>query len=465
MSVDISVSITEDVVDIIATPTVNIVNVTNSASIDPGLYDLSEFTNTSLNPFVRTSGLSSYVPTSRTLTINGTTQDLSANRTFTIPTDLTVGTTPIASGTIGRVLFQGTGNVLQQSSNLFWDNTNQMFQVGTSSTSPFGSPLIFMGKDQNAETNFQISNSTNGTAAVVGFRVFGANNRSTFLGEFSQGHTGVSEYASHYVIEPNAAGVKHGLIISIPETTTGSDLMVYTGGRNLANRKLTLFGGTGNIAINTTTDSGFKLDVNGSARFTGQTTYVTAMNFGGNTDQINPSSNSGNFDFLSNLPIRFLLKSGSVERMRIVSSTGNVLINTTTDAGFRLDVNGTARVSGRLEIQNSSGLNIRTTVGAVSTSFRPSGNDAELRTNDASVACAYFYQNGNVGFSQRVVFGSTTLNASAQLQIDSTTRGFLPPRMTTTQKNAIASPATGLQVYDTTLNRPCFYDGTSWITL
>jgi hypothetical protein len=37
--------------------------------------------------------------------------------------------------------------------------------------------------------------------------------------------------------------------------------------------------------------------------------------------------------------------------------------------------------------------------------------------------------------------------------------------MTTTQKNAIATPAEGLMVYDTVLKRPCFYDGTSWVTL
>ncbi len=88
MSVDISVSITEDIVDIIATPTVNIVNVTNSASIDPGLYDLSEFTNTSGNPFVRTSGLSSYVPSTRSILTTSPLVgggDLSANRTISIP--------------------------------------------------------------------------------------------------------------------------------------------------------------------------------------------------------------------------------------------------------------------------------------------------------------------------------------------------------------------------------------------
>jgi hypothetical protein len=58
---------------------------------------------------------------------------------------------------------------------------------------------------------------------------------------------------------------------------------------------------------------------------------------------------------------------------------------------------------------------------------------------------------------------TTSVQASAILQADSTTKGFLPPRMTTTQKNAIASPAAGLQVYDTTLNQMSYYNGSSWI--
>jgi hypothetical protein len=53
--------------------------------------------------------------------------------------------------------------------------------------------------------------------------------------------------------------------------------------------------------------------------------------------------------------------------------------------------------------------------------------------------------------------------ASAILECTSTTRGFLPPRMTTTQKNAISSPAAGLMVYDTTLNQMSYYNGTTWI--
>lgn len=56
----------------------------------------------------------------------------------------------------------------------------------------------------------------------------------------------------------------------------------------------------------------------------------------------------------------------------------------------------------------------------------------------------------------------STPNNSAQLEVASTTKGFLPPRMTTTQKNAISTPAAGLMVYDTDTNKLCCYNGTTW---
>jgi hypothetical protein len=58
----------------------------------------------------------------------------------------------------------------------------------------------------------------------------------------------------------------------------------------------------------------------------------------------------------------------------------------------------------------------------------------------------------------------TTIDASAVLDVKSTTQGVLFPRMTTSEKNAIASPAAGLVVYDTTLNKLCVYT-TAWETI
>jgi hypothetical protein len=48
-----------------------------------------------------------------------------------------------------------------------------------------------------------------------------------------------------------------------------------------------------------------------------------------------------------------------------------------------------------------------------------------------------------------LISGGTSVNSSAQVQVDSTTKGFLPPRMTNAQRTAISSPAVGLIVYCT----------------
>jgi hypothetical protein len=58
----------------------------------------------------------------------------------------------------------------------------------------------------------------------------------------------------------------------------------------------------------------------------------------------------------------------------------------------------------------------------------------------------------------------TTLEDSAILQIDSTDRGVLFPRMTSTQRNNISNPAEGLIVWDTTLRQLCIRVSTSWYT-
>jgi len=64
-----------------------------------------------------------------------------------------------------------------------------------------------------------------------------------------------------------------------------------------------------------------------------------------------------------------------------------------------------------------------------------------------------------------VGIGTTSPNTSSVLDLESTTQGFLPPQMTTTQKTAISSPKAGLVVYDTTLNKLSYYNGSTWINL
>lgn len=56
----------------------------------------------------------------------------------------------------------------------------------------------------------------------------------------------------------------------------------------------------------------------------------------------------------------------------------------------------------------------------------------------------------------------STAHASAMLDVKSTGKGVLIPRMTTAQRTAIAAPATGLQVYDSDLNLLFYYNGSTW---
>ena len=263
-------------------------------------------------------------------------------------TGITIGTTAITSGTVGRVLFQGTGNVVQESANLFWDDAANRLIVGGSTASNVRANI----NEFNVQAN-GLTVPTNGNQLM--FNLVGS----------GQGMTITNQNGTTYRIGQYAASN----VLTIGHTSN-STLNLFT---------------SGNVGINTTTDAGFKLDVNGTAR----ATQITASTLG----------NSFNV--------------GSV----------NVV-----DFG--------------------DGLRI---------GYSSSVNKISLFTNSATQGLQV--NNGSVSIGPQL-----TPNASAILDITSTTKGFLPPRMTTTQKNAIASPATGLMVYDTTLNKLCVYT-TTWETI
>ena len=66
-----------------------------------------------------------------------------------------------------------------------------------------------------------------------------------------------------------------------------------------------------------------------------------------------------------------------------------------------------------------------------------------------------------VSTQAQVGIGITTPAASAQLDVSSTTKGFLPPRMTQAERDLI-TPAEGLMIYNTTSKKPNFYNGLEW---
>jgi len=89
--------------------------------------------------------------------------------------------------------------------------------------------------------------------------------------------------------------------------------------------------------------------------------------------------------------------------------------------------------------------------------------DLEVRASVTFAGMASISNTLFVDSTNRVVgIGTTSPASTALLDLTSTTKGFLPPRVTTTQRDDISSPATGLTVYNTTLNKMNIYNGSSW---
>jgi hypothetical protein len=175
------------------------------------------------------------------------------------------------------------------------------------------------------------------------------------------------------------------------------DLRLFTNGSTKAT-----ITSSGNILIGTTTDSGYKLDVNGTARVSGAATFASSVTANGDiivNNSTNPYSStnrgaiflngvtnslygfgvggvakgylyhegtnmyfentvSGGFFNIVQVGAGYIgFQTNGSEKMRL-NSSGQLLLGTTTSGSYLLDVNGTGRFSGQLNISNSSAIRL-----------------------------------------------------------------------------------------------------------
>lgn len=82
-------------------------------------------------------------------------------------------------------------------------------------------------------------------------------------------------------------------------------------------------------------------------------------------------------------------------------------------------------------------------------------------TSSSNLGNSLMHDNGT-----SITIGTTSHNSSSILQTDSTSKGFLPPRMTEAQRTAISSPAIGLMVYQTDGTDGVYvYKAAGWIQM
>lgn len=249
---------------------------------------------------------------------------------------------------------------------------------------------------------------------------------------------------------------------------SGGDLLVA---RTQSATPVLLVKGNGNVGINTASPAQL-LDVNGQARIVGNLfvgTDDTTPNgmievYGGGTGQNEGGEirlrTAADFDTTYNHyfidayqdDLRIGRASGSditltsdgyvgigstaPDKLLVVAGVGSEIVIDDTDSTD----------TPRLRFRESG-----STSGSVST------DAGELIFDSGTTERMRIDSSGNVGIGDP--------SPSAPLTVTSTTGGVLLPRMTTTQMNAISSPANGEMIYNTTANKFYGYAGGAWVAL
>jgi len=233
-----------------------------------------------------------------------------------------------------------------------------------------------------------------------------------------------------------------------------NDLAEFTAGFTYTNRWGIYQAGASNnnyfagkIITGSTTVSTFQLDVTGTSRVSGAATF------------------SGNVTVVSQLTTNFIRPSTNGTELVIFTA-----YNTTYGVSFWQSSNDPDAFTSGTRSLIRAGITFNPTSGTavrnqllidpiINQTGGANGISRGLFLNPTITAAADW--RGIEITTGGVYVNTSSVSASAILQADSTTKGFLPPRMTLTQRNAIVTPTSGLLTINTTDATLDGYDGTA----
>jgi len=413
-----------------------LIKVGDNGPIDATLKVLSDGLGTNLPMEVSTTGVNlTGSPTVNAVAIANTTQVAAKQDTLVSGTNIKTinGTSVLGSGNIvtpstppsgvaGAIQFSAGSAFNSDATNLFWDDTNNRLGVGTNTPT---------GKTQITESFTTIANNysaitfdgTLTSRATASDTIFGFRNTQSIVA------TALSQTIIANDLTPN---------YTFFDANTDSIALRIGGLKNTQN--------------------------NQSAILMQQTASA-----GNNGLAIQPANSRWQIGFCSG-------QSNQIQNARVVYGPSGIRIATSSAPAnnlFEIIGTGSTSATTSLLVQNSAGTTLFSVrddgvatfssavsggsfAGIIRSGFiNSSGNNFTIMQTSDSTGNAIFYQFVSIGTTSAPV-------ASAALDVVSTTKGFLPPRMTTTQRNAIASPATGLVLYDSTTNKLCCYNGSTW---
>jgi hypothetical protein len=325
-----------------------------------------------------------------------------------------------------------TGNITLNGSNNLIDFATNDLQITNASSS---NKNILIGKFPNPSTgtnNILISTGVNGVsttssrAVYIGWGNFAQGNNTVTIGEQNNVAAGIGFGNNNTVANGlmgigsnNTVNAQNAIAIGVLNNNTGQETIII-GRNNVASGIRTI--NLGVSIVNTGTNN----ITLGLGAYNNQSNTFVA---GGAVTGLNWAINNVYF------------------------GSGIQRDNVTTGVGADYTINGSGALGtdfagGNITIAGGKGTGAGTAGDVIFATSTVLGSGTTLQ----SLTNRWFVKGTNGALSN-----VTSPNASAVLQIDSTTQGMLPPRMTSAQRVAIASPAEGLVVVQT--------DGTSGLYL
>jgi hypothetical protein len=342
---------------------------------------------------------------------------------------------------------------------------------GNSATSTFSGGVSLAAGNVNVASNygFYINNVLALSGTTLGANV--VNSSLTSVGPLSGGSITTGFGAINIGADTLDAGDTTLANLSVTGSATSSQLaatsltsgrvpFITTGGRFLDSSAFTFNNALSRLTA--TYASTTALSVSGNAYFPGSGIWNSSGQVGIGTTT--PSQKLHVYGAGGDGTTRAIIQDTGANSQAIVRLTNDarsydIKIDGANQSDDSFKIYDATAAADRFVINSSGNVGIGTTTPWGKLSITGTAGQANPLFQVASSTDSPFFTITNLG---SVGIGASTLDASALLQLDSTSQGFLPPRMTTAQKNAIASAAAGLTIFDSSLNKLNVYNGSAW---